>query len=1750
MKTRINRHFLLSRRPLLTLLLLSLTSLLLAQHARAEGADSAVVINEIQYHPVGSDGEWIELRNLMGVDVDLSGWRFADGIDYEFPEGTILPGRGYLVVAENPGEAIFNGITVLGPFQGGISNGGETIELANRNGRVMDRVDYNDAAPWPLGPDGSGATLAANSGNRVAMGPDDWHVSLQPGGTPGAENFPAGIPDPTLVINEITGGLATPFQVELKNLSNAPIDLEDYVLQLGGVQNGDFLLPAQSLAAGGYVVFDEDDLGYVPLPGDRLFLYSPAKTALLDAREVDQAGTGRHNDGRWLLVSNATFGSANSFSLETDIVINEIMYHAAPQLSEAGTPAEQETVVLSAMDAIWLYNESGNDLGSTWAQSSHSLGGDWQSGAGPIGYETDSPPITLNTTLTDPDDNNPFVVTYYFEREFNLTQTQLDHLDSLTLRHMVDDGAVIYLNGVEIFRYQMPSGTPAASTLSTGNGDASLEGPVTVPSNALVAGTNRLSVEVHQNSIGSSDIVFGVELTAETVTDPGTPGPEFMESPEQWVELYNRGSTTVDLSGWQFADGIDYTFPNGTSLAAGEYLLVAWDVAAMQSAYPQANVAGPFSGNISNSGERLLLVDANGNPADEVRYFDGGRWPEFADGGGSSLELRDPDADNSQPGAWRASDESHRGEWETFSWQGTPGYGLHGSGSNKWDEFVFGLMDTGSFLVDDVSVIEDPDGAATELIQNSTFDSGTDSWRLLGTHRHFSLVDDPDSPGNQVLRIDVTRPTEHQYNHVETTLKSASGFVDIDANEEYAISFRLRWIAGARACNARLYHNRLARRWVLPVQPGGGTPGAANSELAPNLGPLFTNLSHSPVVPDIGVPATVTVDAEDNDGVSSATLHYSVEGGSWQSVAMSATGGSQWTAQIPGQSAGARVQFYVEASDSAGAARFEPAEGPDSRAMILWEDGNAQLAVNGVTPTNVRILMTQEDAEWMHYEGHAMSNDMIGCTVVVNESDVYYDAGVRIKGSARGRTVPARVSYSLAFPTDAPFMGVHERISIDRSGPNEGTSMREILFKHAVNHAGGGVPATQDDVIRVIAPNRLSSATSPSVGTIAGPALLNRTRYDDEFLANQWTDGNEGEVFEYELIYRPNQTIDGTPEGLKRPREGGTGTIYRQDFVDLGPDKETYRWHWQIKNNRKKDRYDHLIEFVGAMGDEDSPNFHETMAELTDLDQWLRGVATYILFGVSDSYVGSTFQVGLGHNMAIYFRPEDDKALFIPWDADFAFELHATEAISNSEKLGDDLDHLIADPANRRLYYGHLLDIIDTSYNTAYLTAWAQHYSLFSDGENLTTFMGYVNTRAAHVRNRVETAIPPVNYAIATPDGTTTTDSEIAISGQGWVDVRNLQLQGAESPLEVQWTDATTWRAVVPIASGSQDFTVEAYDFQGNLLGTDTITVTGESSVAPASSSNLVITRIHYHPADPTSAEISAGFDDKDDFEFLELRNIAETTISLAGVSFTEGVDFDFASGQTLDPGETLLLVEDLAAFTERYGSGPAALVAGAWSGGLSNGGEQLRLESSGTGVIRDFTYDDSAPWPEGADGDGPALVLFQPQDNPDHALASNWRASISTDGGPGEPTPQPYQFYAATYLDPAQLENPLFADPTADGDGDGVSNLIEYAFNTNLASGSERPVIPLETYESGGSQYAGIQYTVYPDKPDLALMPALSTNLVHWRTPADGGSPALVAVEGSPVTNADGSQTYHWRSSETVNSSSRIFLRININQF
>ncbi|MBE9464510.1 CotH kinase family protein [Dyadobacter subterraneus] len=156
--------------------------------------------------------------------------------------------------------------------------------------------------------------------------------------------------------------------------------------------------------------------------------------------------------------------------------------------------------------------------------------------------------------------------------------------------------------------------------------------------------------------------------SSSTCTFPAPPGlviNEIMYNPKgtadnasndlEFIEIKNKSNSSVDLTGIYFSGlGLSYQFPANTSLAAGGILVLASNSAKFNTVYAKS-AFGQYTRNLSNKSQKLVLSDAFGNTIDVVEYFDSAPWPTSADGGGKSLELKEPNLDNSLASNWQAS---------------------------------------------------------------------------------------------------------------------------------------------------------------------------------------------------------------------------------------------------------------------------------------------------------------------------------------------------------------------------------------------------------------------------------------------------------------------------------------------------------------------------------------------------------------------------------------------------------------------------------------------------------------------------------------------------------------------------------------------------------------------------------------------------------------------------------------------------------------------------------------------------------------------------------------------------------------------------------------------------------------------------------------------------------------------------------------------------------------------------------------
>jgi polysaccharide biosynthesis protein PslG len=178
--------------------------------------------------------------------------------------------------------------------------------------------------------------------------------------------------------------------------------------------------------------------------------------------------------------------------------------------SGTATPTTSTTRTLVSAGSTWSYSDTGKNLGTTWRTPSYDQTG-WAKGAARLGYGGDGERTRLRSGSWS---THP--TTTYFRRTFD-AGSSTSAITSLRLRALIDDGAVVYLNGKEVWRTNLPSGTvysgTRASTAVAGTAEQTWKS-ATISKSALRTGKNFLAVEVHQSSPTSSDLSFDLALTA------------------------------------------------------------------------------------------------------------------------------------------------------------------------------------------------------------------------------------------------------------------------------------------------------------------------------------------------------------------------------------------------------------------------------------------------------------------------------------------------------------------------------------------------------------------------------------------------------------------------------------------------------------------------------------------------------------------------------------------------------------------------------------------------------------------------------------------------------------------------------------------------------------------------------------------------------------------------------------------------------------------------------------------------------------------------------------------------------------------------------------------------------------------------------------------------------------------------------------------------------------------------------------
>ncbi len=1065
------------------------------------------------------------------------------------------------------------------------------------------------------------------------------------------------------------------------------------------------------------------------------------------------------------------------------------------------------------------------------------------------------------------------------------------------------------------------------------------------------------------------------------------------EDADQYVELYNRAAGPVNLGGWTLSDGISYTFPEHAVIAANGYVVVANNRARFLTNHPAVNpgiVFGNFGGNLSGRGERVALrkpdsiVSTNGSVVvtnffhivvNEVTYHDGGRWgsqgdgPSWSDGGGSSLELIDPHANNRLAANWADSDESAKAPWTLVSQTGRLD-----NGNVAADSLQVLLLGAGECLIDDVEVL---DAGNTNRIANSTFEASSTGWTSEGTQAPSGWETAEGYASARSYRLRAESRGDNQLNRTRTPLS-----VSLPANSTATLRARVRWLRGHPEILLRLRGNWLEAAGTMTLPTNLGTPGAPNSRRVNNAPPAIYEVSHAPVTPAAGEPVVVTARAHDPQGVVSMQLRYRVDpSATITDVTMNdnGTGGDAvandglFSATIPGQAANVLVAFHVQATDGfapAATATF-PRNAPARECLVRF----GETIPTGNFPV-YGLWMTQ--ASFNNWDNrNNLDNRLNDITFVLGNQRAIYNAGACYAGSpyiAPGFNTPSgnRCGYSIELPSDDRFLG-SSGLVLDWPGGHgrENTAIQEQMAYWMADRMNLAYSHRYHIRLRV---NGVSDMQRGGVFE----AVIQPGR---EFIEAWMPDQPEGDFFKIDRAFEFSDGGSRVAEPMPRLQDYTT-----PDLVNGGTKKKTerYRWTWLKRAYHRAHDFSSLFALVDALN-ATSPEPYTTHTEgLVDIEQMMGMFAFEHIINNFDSW---------GHNIGknmYHYKPVGGKWQLYAFDLDWLMLVSVggpgNFTASNGPLFASEdptVTRLYNHPPFRRAYFRAVQAAVDGPLLAANCDPVmdAKYRSLVENGVTLCDGQALANPsavkqwfseRRAFLLNQLATVASPftVNPSVTVSNGFG------VISGSAPIAARTIGVNG--TPWTVTWTSVNNWTARVPLQAGNNVFSLVGLDVNGQPVAgaSNTVAVVYTGPVlSPVDA--VVINEIMFNPAVPLA-------------KYVELFNTASNyTFDLSGWQFN-GLSYTFPGGTLIGPRSYLVLAQDRTAFHTAYGAG--VRVQDRFSGNLQFDGETLSLLQPGPlpeapTVVDRVRYEAVAPWP--ATTGKVALQLRDPAQ--DNSRVANW---------------------------------------------------------------------------------------------------------------------------------------------------------------
>ncbi len=950
----------------------------------------------------------------------------------------------------------------------------------------------------------------------------------------------------------------------------------------------------------------------------------------------------------------------------------------------------------------------------------------------------------------------------------------------------------------------------------------------------------------------------------------------------EFIELFNNGPAATDLTGWQLGGGIGFAFAPGTVIAPGGYLVIARDrtrLLTLQPALTPVQVVGDYSGTLSNGGERLTLtfsrtglVPGPDGPvsktwqviADEVTYADGGRWPARADGGGTSLQLIDPRADNSLAPSWTAADESAKASTITVEHTGVLDLGHPITTSAT--RFFMMLTGDGEAVVDDVEVLV----SGQNRVANGTFATGVTGWTRYGTHS-------PSVVENGAMRLIATDGGDLA-NIVETPLTAA-----IPANGTATLRARVRWVSGSPHLLLGLNGGFLEAAGTLPVPANAGTPGAANAGTG-NTGPAITAVSHAPLLPQAGQPITITARVADPDNITSVRLRYRLDPATTiNQITMSDDGLAQgdaragdgiYTGLIPAQTTGTMIAFHLTAIDSAtpGLISLSPSDAPVRECHVR---------VGEVTPAGVfsttRLWLTKANHDI--WRDRVRSSNLDIDATFVSDGRVIYNAGVSYAGSQNGVTIYNSPTgdpcgYNINLPADEVFLNV-QKMTLDRETTRDPTRQRERLMFWFLEKLG--LPNLHRRYVHVYLN-----------GSKRDQLIMEDVQKPNQDVMDEWF-ADPGR------LTKMNPWFEFTPAGAVQLTSSLSNRLQHFRTTGNALKLPRYRWTWSHTAGHDSGHdFSGISALIDAAQAPDS-QLAATLNTRADLRQWMRTFAMNDLASFWD-----TFGNPGSKNAYLFESLATGRWSVVTWDMDVGLGVFNDPVDAPLFAGGVDpaIVRMYARPEIVRNYWQALDESLATFFTAGTGTAintilQETHTALTSNGAAVTSPFSPSGAYGLSVtewitqrRAFLQTQLAGKNVAFSAAGPATSALVLTTLNGTGPLATDTITVNG--TPLALTWSGINQWTAKTALLPGANTLLVEARNRSGTLLGSTTLTIqyTGLPQW-PALRLNEIMA------GNPASSGFTDPADGKSD-DWMELYNPTAANVSLEGW---------YLSDQPDDPG-------------------------------------------------------------------------------------------------------------------------------------------------------------------------------------------------------------------------------------------------------